>query len=383
MNARKKLCAALVALVPLCSATLVVAPAQAQDRYVRDESRGPVIRGFNVDEVRRLAPGVELNFDLYGTPGGDATLRIEGADRNLHMTETQPGQYHGTYTIGSRDRIRAESSVTASLRWGNMVATNVLAESLIRDGGRVDEHRGQLAAVPRIERFGVRGNDDIRPGNELTFTVRGTPGAKVSIAIAGARGMFFLPEVRPGEYSGVYTVRREDRLAPDSQVTATIRDHGRYSSAILGEPLLAGGRWQDGRDRDVRDARDYRGDQRDNRYVQDNRACADCATVTAVNVVEANGNRTGLGALGGAVVGGLLGSSVGSGSGRTAATVAGAVGGAVVGNNIEGNGGRRDLNYEVVVRYANGATQTMNYDNDPGFRVGDQVRVESGHIVRN
>jgi outer membrane lipoprotein SlyB len=80
-------------------------------------------------------------------------------------------------------------------------------------------------------------------------------------------------------------------------------------------------------------------------------------------------------------VGGLLGSSVGGGSGRTAATVAGAVGGAVVGNNLEGNGGRRDVRYEVVVRYANGATRSMTYDNDPGVRVGDQVRVDGNRIA--
>jgi outer membrane lipoprotein SlyB len=372
MNARKNICAALVALVPLCSVTLAVTPAQAQDRYTRSDARGPVIRGFNVNEVRRIAPGVELNFDLYGTPGGDATLRIDGADRHLRMTEIQPGQYQGSYVIGPRDHIRPDSSVTAILRMGNLVATNVLAESLLRDGGRVDDHRGELASVPRIQRFDVRGSDDLGPGNDLTFTVFGSPGAKVSIAIAGTTGTFFLPEVRPGEYSGVYTVRRDDRLAPDSQVTATIREHGRYSTAVLGTPLVAGGPRGPA-------ARDYRDD---NRSVRDNRDCADCATVAAVNVVEANGNRTGLGALGGAVVGGLLGSSVGSGGGRTAATVAGAVGGAVVGNNIEGNNGRRNVRYEVVVRYANGATQSMTYDNDPGFRVGDQVRVNSDRIVR-
>jgi hypothetical protein len=104
MKLRLTLCATLAALLPLCSLTLAPAVAHAQ-QYSRDALPGPVIRGFNVDEVRRLAPGVELHFDLYGTPGGNATLRIDGATRNLHMTETEPGQYVGTYTIGNRDRI--------------------------------------------------------------------------------------------------------------------------------------------------------------------------------------------------------------------------------------------------------------------------------------
>jgi hypothetical protein len=89
----------------------------------------------------------------------------------------------------------------------------------------------------------VRGSDDLGPGNELKFTVFGTPGAKVEVQIAGTRGIFFLPEVRPGEYAGLYTIRRDDRIAPDA---TRDRDHPRRTAAIdratLGQPLLAGGR---------------------------------------------------------------------------------------------------------------------------------------------
>lgn len=354
MKLRHPLCAALmapmVALVPLCS--LTVAPAQAQE-----------ISGFNVDEVRRLAPGVELNFDLYGTPGGTATLRINGATRNVHMTEVEPGQYSGTYTIGVRDHIRAASSVTANLRVGNRVATAALSESLLRNGAgrQVEERRGALAAVPRVERFDVRGNDDLGPGNDLTFNLAGTPDAKVEVSIAGVRGVFFLPEVRPGEYSGVYRIRRNDRIAPDAAVTATIRANGRYTTAALGQPLLAGG---------PRPATNVV------------RYCTNCATVEAVNVVEVSGDGSYLGTVGGAMVGGLLGSQVGSGNGRTAAEVAGAVGGAVAGRNIERNA-RRSLRYEVVVRYNNGANQTLQYDQDPGFRVGEKVKINNGVLARD
>lgn len=361
MNARKTLYAMLVALVPLGSMTLAAAPAMAQ--YDRDYG-GPVIRGFNVNEVHRLTPGTDLNFDVYGTPGGRADLRIDGATRGLRLTEVQPGVYEGTYRIGEHDRIRPGSSVTANLRVGDRVASNILTESLVGDAMR-DRDRprpGELANAPRIERFSVRNNNDIRPGSALTFTVRGTPGAKVNISIAGTEGVFFLPEVRPGEYSGVYTVRRSDNLDPNSQVTATIRSQGRYTTAVLGEPLLAGGgNWT---------------------APGGDRYCADCATVEAVNVVELDSNGNALGTVGGAVVGGLLGSAVGSGSGRTAAELAGAVGGAVVGNNIARNSGRNRVRYDVVVRYGNGATQTVSYGDDPGVRVGDRVRVDNGRVIR-
>ncbi|TFW31918.1 glycine zipper 2TM domain-containing protein [Massilia horti] len=351
---RATLAALLIALVAPCS-LMLTPPAQAQQREV---GAYPAITGFNVDEVRQLAPGVELSFDLWGTPGGMATLRIDGATRNLHLTEVEPGQYSGIYTIGAHDRIVPSSAVSANLRVGNRVATAMLAESLQRGPER---RRGDLAAAPKVERFDVRAIDDLGPGNDLSFTVLGTPGAKVEVTIAGTRGIFFLPEVRPGEYRGTYRIRSADRIAPDSMVTATIRHDGRYASVNLGRPLLVA---------------------RATSAPRVARYCSNCATVAAVNVIEVSGDGGYLGTIGGAVVGGLIGSSVGGGTGRTAATAAGAVGGALAGNNIERNS-RRHLRYEVVVRYDNGATQTLQYENDPGFRVGDPVKVNGGVLVRD
>jgi outer membrane lipoprotein SlyB len=363
---RQTLAAAVVAALPLFTATVPL-PAQAQD-HPRARALEPRIEGFNVNEVRRLEPGTELNFDLFGTPHGDATVRIDGATRNLRMTETRPGTYQGTYTIGVHDRIRPDSSVSANLRVNGLVKTQVLAEAIVRGPGRRGpdgDRGGDMAGAPRVQTFDVRGSNDLGPGNELKFSVFGTPGAKVDIQIAGTRGIFTLPEVRPGEYTGLYTIRRDDNIAPDASVTATIRANGRYSTATLGQPLLAGGR--------IRDARPAGEGQRVARY------CTNCATVEAVNVVQ--GEAGAAGTLGGAAVGGLLGNQIGSGNGRTAATVAGAVGGAIAGRSIERNA--RNPRYEVVVRYENGATQSVRYDNDPGFRVGEQVRVSDGVLTRD
>lgn len=361
MFTKKILAAAMMAALPLASMTLAT-PVQAQ-QYNREAPRGPVIRGFNVDEVRRLEPGVELNFDLYGSPGGSATIRIDGATRNLTLSETEPGQYEGSYTISTRDRILPNSAVTANLREGNRVATQVLSESLLRGPG---QRPGASAMAPRVERFDVRGANDLAPGDELTFTLFGTPGSKVEITIAGSRGVFFLPETRPGEYSGVYTVRRADRLAPDSAVTATIRNNGRATTTTLGRPLVSGPA-----PRPMNPVARY---------------CSNCATVETVNVIQVQGNAGYLGTVGGALVGGLLGSQVGSGNGRTAAQIAGVVGGAAVGRNIDNNNAAKagpNQQYEVVVRYPNGATKAITYANDPGFRVGDKVRVDNNVLTRD
>jgi len=265
MSFRTFLHAVFAALVAFGPAILGGAHAQA---YQGGRNSAPVINGFNVEEVRRLTPGVELHFELYGSPGGAATLRIDGATRNLNLSEVDPGQYTGTYTIGTHDRIRAESGVTASLRMGNQVATSLLREPLLAANAPRSQ-RGQLATQARAD-------------------------------------------------------------AP-----------------------------------------------RQARY------CTNCAVIEQVNVIEVSGNGNYLGTAGGAVVGGLLGSQVGSGSGRTAATVAGAVAGGLAGRNIQRNM-NKEPRYEVVVRYAtSGATQTLQYDNDPGFRQGDRVRVTNGVLTRD
>lgn len=370
MKATRTLAAAVVTALPLLS--VGVSTAHAQDNHPRAQRLAPHITGFNVDEVRDLAPGTELNFDLYGTPGGWATLRIDGATRNLNLTETTPGTYEGTYTVGVHDRLNPGSTVTANLRVNNMVDTKVLAESIVRGPGRYDNGPGQTASVPHVDRFSVQGSDDLGPGNTLTFTVRGTPGARVDVQIAGSRGIFFLPEASPGTYSGLYTIRRDDRIAPDAPVTATIRADGRASTATLGQPLLAGGPRDGGRG----------GDRRGDAGPRVARYCTNCATVEQVNVLQVSGNGGYLGTGVGAVVGGLLGNQVGSGNGRTAATAAGAIGGALAGREVERNrsAGQR---YEVVVRYNDGSTQTIPYANNPGFQQGDHVKVNDGTLTRD
>lgn len=358
MKTKQKLLAGLVSVMPLLSMTFAAAPVQAQ-------GYNPVIRGFNVDEVRRLAPGAELNFDVYGTPGGRVVLQIAGANRNLQLTETEPGQYEGTYIIGSRDRITASSPVTANLRVGNQVTTGVLSESLVRGVGRRGEvRRGDLADLPRIERFDVRGTEDLRPGNELDFMVRGTPGAKVDMTISGTRGVFFLPEVRPGEYEGSYVIRRGDRIVPNTPVTANMRVNGRVATATLGKPLQLVSTVPQSAPRVVR-------------------YCSNCATVEAINVIEVNGDGNYLGTVGGGVVGALLGSQVGDGNGRTAAQVAGALGGAYVGRNIDRANAKQTRHFEVVIRFANGGTQTVQFANDPGMRVGEKVKINDGVLTRD
>lgn len=358
MKISQKFFAAVVAMSALVPLAMLPGPVDAQ-QYNGSQAT-PRIEGFNVDEVRRLSPGVELNFSIYGTPGGQVTLRIEGATRNLALVEVEAGQYEGTYTISDRDKIAARSPVTANLRVGNQVASAVLIESL-QVGVGYHSAKATPGPQPKIERFNVEPSADLSGGNDLQFTVFGTPGGKVDLAINGVKGKILLPEVNSGEYANTYTIRKRDRITSNSVVTANLRVGERVASATLGKALQSA----------AAPAR-----------VRAVPICNNCGTVEAVNLVEVKGEGSYLGTIGGGVVGALLGSQVGGGTGRTAAEIAGALGGAYAGHAIEGNI-RKTTHYEVLVRLQNGAAQTIIFATEPGYRVGDKVKINDGVIVRN
>ncbi|MDO8319014.1 glycine zipper 2TM domain-containing protein [Rhodoferax sp.] len=340
----------LLPLALLPSATL------AQTQYTTQSA--PRIAGFNVDEVSRLRPGVELNFEIDGTPGALTTLHIAGAVRNLTLTEVQPGQYQGTYTISSRDKIQARSPVTANLRIGNQVTTLILTESLQKGVG-VHSVRMAPGLQPKIEHFNVDPAATLRGGSELYFSVLGTPGGQADLTIAGVKGKILLPEVKSGEYAGTYTIKNRDRISRNSLVTANLHQGERVTSATLGKDL-----------------------QSDGAPIRQpvSQLCATCGVVEAVNLIEVKGEGSYLGILGGGVVGALLGSQVGGGNGRTAAQIAGALGGAYAGRALEGKS-RSSNHFEVVVRLQAGTAQTVTYAADPGFKPGDKVQIHEGVLT--
>lgn len=110
--------------------------------------------------------------------------------------------------------------------------------------------------------------------------------------------------------------------------------------------------------------------------------CADCGKVTTIQMVEQQGEATGLGAVAGGVVGGVLGNQIGRGTGRKIATVAGAAGGAYVGHQAE-KSIKTTKRWDVAVRMESGSTRMFSFDHEPMVRVGDYVKVRDGQLVMN
>jgi outer membrane lipoprotein SlyB len=349
MNFYQKVFVALFAVLPMF---LVSGTAAAQQPGYSNTA--PRIGGFDVKQVRKLGAGAELNFTLYGTPGGIAIISIPGATSRLLLEERQAGFYEGIYTIKSADRIASDSQATANLRVGNRVASMVLDEHLVVSSTKQSASGGKT----RINRFDVAPNQLV-PGSELGFTVHGTPGAKASIRIDGIKGRTFLDETQAGVYEGFYMIKAGDRIATDSKVTANLRLGDSRANAVLDKPLLAPA-----------------GKRRAARY------CANCGVVEAVNVIEVKGDGSYLGMIAGGLAGALLGHQIGGGSGKQIATVAGAAGGAFAGNEVEKRM-KTAKHYEVITRLESGGIQAIPFETDPGFKVGDKVKVENNTLVRN
>jgi len=110
--------------------------------------------------------------------------------------------------------------------------------------------------------------------------------------------------------------------------------------------------------------------------------CADCGRVTAVQVVDKEGDSNAVGMIAGGVAGAVLGRQVGGGFGKDLATIAGAAGGAYAGKKIQENMNASKV-WQVSVSYTNGGSAKFEFAQDPGLTVGDNVKNSGNSVVRN
>lgn len=109
--------------------------------------------------------------------------------------------------------------------------------------------------------------------------------------------------------------------------------------------------------------------------------CAECGKVTALKVVEKDGEGSPLGVIAGGVAGAVLGHQVGGGRGKDVATIAGAAGGAYAGHKIEQKA-RATKSWLISVHFEDGTDRDFSFATDPGFAAGDAVKLSNGTVVR-
>jgi hypothetical protein len=282
---------------------------------------GVRIEGFDVEEVPALDPGAHLAFTLFGTPGAEAMVRIEGADAPLRLHETQPGIYDGVYTIGPHERIRPMAGVMSSLRLGDAVARARLEEPLVLGAPGSRDH-----AVPVVL------------SRTESAPAPAPAGVPPSIATApGAADAAPPPVIAP----------EADAVTPPAWSPPRNALPSPFSDPRAVPPPVR---------------------------VPRSAACADCAVVESVEEVRAQPHAGAVGAVIGGITGALLGNRLAGHAQREWTRVVGLIGGAVAGHAIATRS-QAPLRYDVWLRWPDGTRQVRSYSSPPPYRAGDVVRV--------
>lgn len=109
--------------------------------------------------------------------------------------------------------------------------------------------------------------------------------------------------------------------------------------------------------------------------------CTSCGKVTAVKLVEKQGEASAGGMIAGGAVGALLGNQIGKGTTRDIATLAGAAGGAYAGKKIEENA-KTVKRWDVYVRFDNGDERVFSFDKDPGLTAGTPIKAVGSELFK-
>lgn len=272
----------------------------------------------------------------------------------------------------------------ASLRlaiWATL-ATLLLGEFAPTFGqtGEARPLTARRSADLAVEAFDIEQVPQLTAGTHLNFSLYGTPGAAVTLQIDGAPKPLELNEVGAGMYEGSYRIEAQDRIDPQSRVTATMRRNGRALRAVLEEPLLLGAAAPiAGRSMMPRSTPD-------DRVLAAPRAragmpvprlpapapCTHCAVVESVRVIELDDGPARVGAVAGDVAGAIFGEGIGQAHARHVQWVLATLGGALTGREFERPGEPR-VRYEAVLRMPSGMAEVRRFDSEPPFRVGDTI----------
>lgn len=218
-----------------------------------------------------------------------------------------------------------------------MLVTSAAAQAQAAPAGR--------SAAPAIDGLQVETVNKLEQGVTLHFSLYGTPGAAVTLSIAGANRAVHLREVEPGQYSGDYVIGNRDRLQPNSRVSAEMRLGNQVATSVLRTPLALVGPAPSGlpatKDPRVPDTAPGVAppDKRQTERPRVARYCTSCAIVEKVEVVQ----------------------------------------GPVANPRPLASEVQSRQYHRVTVRFTTtDTTQSIDFENNPGYRKGDRVRVNEG-----
>lgn len=194
-----------------------------------------VIESFTATPIEKIEPGADLEFVMTGTPGGQASVSIEGLAGSVALREVKSGRYQGSYTIRRADRISANARVSGSLVVGgktlrtslNQALTAIPKRTLIRN---LSPRDGETVASDRpisvSGTFDDSSGGDIDP-NSVRLMVAGTD---VTRNTEITHHFFsYRAELQPGAYTAVVTAK--DAAGNAASQTWTFKVSGQAPAA--------------------------------------------------------------------------------------------------------------------------------------------------------
>lgn len=289
------------------------------------------IEAFDVERIASLQPGARLNFTVFGSPGAQVQLDIEGARQALPMRETEAGIYEAVYVVDAMDRIGAGSRVIATLRSADRSSVRaVLEEPLLLDAAAEVAQRGWPAAAPPT-------TPPVTAGTTPAIT---PPVAPVVVPNATSPNPpVYSPSTGPAQSSATQS--------PEQAPVQQARRSPQPWPAAPPEPTAVPP------------------------------GCRQCAIVESIRSVEAPPQRPPH-SVAGNVLGALFGENVAEKVDRHVDRVNTAIDRAVKGRSQTPLPNTR---YEVLLRLPDGRRLTRLYDAPPPFRAGDML-VLPEHTLR-
>lgn len=171
------------------------------------------IESFSSTPIEKIEPGADLEFLMIGTPGGQASVSIEGLASGVALREVKSGRYEGSYTIRRADKIRADAGATGTLVVGGKTLRTSLNQALTA-----------VAKRPLIRNLSPRDGETVAAGNltSISGTFDDSSGVgidpkSVKLMVAGAdvtrntviTSQFFnyRAELQPGAYTAAITAK--------------------------------------------------------------------------------------------------------------------------------------------------------------------------------
>ncbi len=171
------------------------------------------IESLAVTPLDKLEAGADLDFTMVASPGGQASVSIEGVANPVFLREIRSGTYTGSYTVRRSDRIASNARVTGTLlasgRTLRIPLNQLLVKSVARPviGNLLPVNGAQLSSGTAVSVSGTF-DDSSGSGVDPTSVVLVVAGRDVTrSAVITPQFFNYRADLEAGSYTAVVTAK--------------------------------------------------------------------------------------------------------------------------------------------------------------------------------